>query len=385
MFTLPRQIYEGETALEEFIGFLEQENLRKIFIVTDKNLAELGLLEILLNALESFDTRVFDGVVPEPTLEVVEEGGRWAREFKPDVIIALGGGSVIDAAKGIWIKYENPEFDLETISPFRRIGVGRKSIFASIPTTSGTGSEVTLGVVYTVEREGRREKIALGSFELISNIVVLDPRFVRNLPKGLTIFTGLDALTHAVEALVATTANDFTDALAIKSIINIFEILPKLVENLDNIELRRRMHLTAMMAGMAFSNSGLGLAHGLGHALGAVLHVHHGRIVSLTLPYVVKYNMSDEASKEKYELIRRLLVLHGLAEDTEFYNQLYSFIKGIGGDVSLNKIVSKDVLVNKLNDIVELTIQDPDVIYNPVTPDVEAIEQLVMKMFDGEL
>ena len=143
--------------------------------------------------------------------------------------------------------------------------------------------------------------------------------------------------------------------------------------------------MTAMMAGMAFSNSGLGLAHGLGHALGAALHVHHGRIVSLTLPYVVKYNMSDEAVREKYELMRRLLVLHKLAEDTEFHNQLYSFIKNIGGDVSLNKIVSKDALVKKLSDIVELTIQDPDVIYNPVTPDVEAIEQLIMKMYEGEL
>lgn len=382
---LPKIIFEGEDALEQLINYLDSEGFKRIFIVTDKNLCDIGILDILIDNLKEFKYKIFNDVEPEPSINTVEKLGDEIIRFKPDAIIALGGGSVIDAAKGGWVKYEKPDMNLEEISPFIKIGTGRKSILISIPTTSGTGSEATLGVVYSKFIDDRKIKIALGSYELISNIVVLDPRFTLNLPKNLTLYTGLDALSHAVESLVSTEASEFTDALAEKVITNIFETLPDLLNNLNDISLRRKMHILADMAGIAFSNSGLGLAHGIGHIIGGLYHIHHGKAVSIPLPYVVKYNYKSEKASKKYNWISSLLYERGLADKAPFYNQLYNFISKIGGEVKYEDSVDKNKYFDEMDEYIPLILQDPDVIYNPIVPDEEDIKKILYEAYYGEL
>jgi len=382
---LPKIIFEGEDALEQFISYLDDEEFKRIFIVTDKNLSKIGILNILTERLEGFEYDIFDDVEPEPSIDTVNKLGDDVIRFKPDVIIALGGGSVIDAAKGGWVKYENPNINLEEISPFIKIGTGRKAILASIPTTSGTGSEATLGVVYSKYINDKKIKIALGSYELISSIVILDPRFTIKLPQSLTLYTGLDALSHAVESIVSTEANEFTNALAENVIINIFEVLPNLLKNLSDISLRRKMHILADMAGIAFSNSGLGLAHGIGHIIGGLYHIHHGKAVSIALPYVVKYNYNSERASKKYNWISSLLYEKGLADKAPFYSQLYNFISKIGGEVKYESSIDKNKYFGEMNEYIPLILQDPDVIYNPIVPDEEDIKKILRKAYYGEL
>ncbi len=382
---LPKIIFEGESALEEFAEHLREQGYKRLFIVTDKNLVKIGLFKLLKDSLEDFEVDYYDEVEPEPSIKNVESLSSHVIEYKPQVIIALGGGSVIDAAKGAWVKYENPSFNLEEISPFERIGVGKKSILVSIPTTSGTGSDATLGVVYSRWVEGKKEKIALGSYELISHTVVLDPRFVLGLPRSLTIYTALDALSHAVEAYVSSASNDFTDALSYKVILNVFELLPRLVDELDNIDLRRRMHMTATMGGMAFSNSGLGLAHGIAHVLGPAYGVHHGRAVSIALPYVVKYNYDSESASEKYELMRRELNRRNLAEDKPLYLQLYKFIDKLSGEITFKNIVDENTYFSSIDDLCSLILQDPDVVYNPIIPSEDNVKRLLIDIYKGNI
>lgn len=379
---MPRIIFEGESSLEEFIEYLNGEKVRKIFIVSDRVIAELDMLKILTDSLKDFEVSVYTDIEPEPTISTVESLALEVAKYKPEVIVALGGGSVIDAAKGAWIKYENPEFDLQSISPFEKIGVGEKAILASIPTTSGTGSEATLAVVYSILKDGRKEKIALGSYELVSNIIVLDPRFVVKLPRKLTIYTALDALSHATEAYVSTAANDFTDALSYKVILNVFDILPKLVENLNDIYLRRRMHFTATMGGIAFSNSGLGLAHGIAHTVGPAFTFHHGRTVSIVLPYVVKFNSLEDEVYRKYDLLSRELYKKGFADDEPFYLQLYNFIYKISGEVCFKGLIEEKKYFDSIDELSGLILQDPDVVYNPIVPGEEDVKKILRDSFN---
>ncbi|HEW94181.1 MAG TPA: iron-containing alcohol dehydrogenase [Thermoprotei archaeon] len=380
---LPKIIFEGFDALDSFIEYLRDEDVKKIFIVTDEKLYEIGLHKILTDELKDFNYTIYKDVKPEPTVDSVYKLGEAVREYKPDIIIALGGGSVIDAAKGGWILYEAPDFNIEDISPLIKIGVGRKAKLVSIPTTSGTGSEATLAVVYTRVEDGRKIKIPLGSYELVSTIVVLDPRFVVNLPKDLTLYTALDALSHAVESYVSNTSNPYTDALAEASIVNIFRYLPKLMEDLGNIELRRIIHVSADMAGIAFSNSGLGIAHGIAHIVGGRYNIHHGKSVGIVLPYAVKANYESDEARSKYEHISMRLYREGLSTKDPLYIQIYNFIKELGGSIKYSDYVSEDIFKSDLDDLISLILQDPDLIYNPIPPDYELVKKVLLDSYYG--
>lgn len=377
---LPKIIFEGEGALEDFISYLREEGYNKIFVVTDKVIKDLEIFRDFMEKLEGFVYEVFCDVEPEPSLETVYNLGEVVKRFSPEVIIAFGGGSVIDAAKGGWAIYEKPDLNLEEISPFVKIGTGKKAILTSIPTTSGTGSEATLAVVYSKYVDNVKEKIALGSYELVSTIVVLDPNIVLNLPRELTIYTALDALTHAVESYVATQANIFTQALAEKAILTIFEYLPQLLNDMNNIDLRGKIHLAADMAGVAFSNSGLGLAHAIGHVVGGRYHIHHGKAVSIILPYVVKYNYSCEEVASKYDWISTLIVEKGLSDKAPLYEQIYRFIQEIGGKTNYRDLVDASYL-EELDELIPLILQDPDSIYNPIVPSEEDIRRLLEEAY----
>ncbi len=302
---------------EESLGYLEQLEGQRAFIVTDAMIAQLGHAARVQAALEAtgFEVRIFDRVEPDPSIETARAGAAAMLEFQPDWVIGLGGGSSLDAAKAMWILYERPDIEPEGISPIEPLHLRRKARFLAIPTTSGTGSEATWALVLTNVAE--RRKIGLGSREATADLALVDPTFVMSLPPRVTADTGMDALTHAVEGFTCLWHNDFSDGLCLKAAQLIFEFLPRAYRNGDDIEARTKMHNAATIAGLGFGNSMASLAHGLGHALGGVFHVPHGRGVSLFLPYAIEYCARGEpgtAAATRYGELARFLGLPAATE-----------------------------------------------------------------------
>ena len=274
------QIVFGEGAL----GALDELEGQRALIVTDANLVDLGLVEMVQTHLDKagIEMRVFDEVEPDPCVQTVHRGAEVAEEYRPDWIIGLGGGSPIDAAKAIWILYERPDLDPAEFNPFIDLGLRQKARLITIPTTSGTGAEVTMGIVLTDNEEQR--KMGLGNRENVADIAIVDPAMSAMMPPQLTADTGLDALTHAVEGYTCTWHTDLTDGLCLNAVRLIFEYLPRAVADGSDMEARERMHNAAACAGLGFGNALASMAHAMGHTFGAVFHVPHGRAVSILLP-----------------------------------------------------------------------------------------------------
>ncbi|RAP42964.1 alcohol dehydrogenase [Rhodovulum viride] len=267
---------------------------QKVGIVTDAFMAQSGALDRVKASLKGCDVLVFDEAIPEPPLDTVSRGARLLADFGPDVILALGGGSPIDAGKAI-------------LAIVRQMSEGRYIPFVAIPTTSGTGSEVTSFAVISDPANGR--KFPLISEELVPDVALLDPEFVRTAPPKVTADTGMDVITHAIEAVVATGANHFTDAFAEKALALAFASLPRCFANGDDIEARDAMHQASCLAGLAFSAAGLGINHSLAHALGGRLHVVHGRVNAVLMPLVIAWNAEEPEAAERYARIARLIGL----------------------------------------------------------------------------
>lgn len=354
---------------------------KRIMIISDSTLERLGYVSKLEEIFKDLKVRVevYSHVEPEPTFDQVEEIGGLARKLKPDVIIAIGGGSVIDAAKGAWVLLEKEGYDLHSISPFEHLGLGRKCKLLAIPTTSGTGSEASLGIVLSEEVEGRRRKVALGSLEVVPNIVFLDAKLTTTMPSKLTVSTGVDALAHSVEALVSTEASEFTEALALRSIELIFKYLPEALKNPENLTVRSKLHIASFMAGIAFSNSGLGLAHAIAHVLGPITNLPHGTIVGILLPEVVKYNSRLGEVREKYGEVLELLKLKiGVLED-RFENLLLSFYSKIGQPTRISVAGGRvEMVEGMMEEIVDEVYQDPDLAFNPIFPSREDVKKIIV-------
>ncbi|RLC77425.1 MAG: NAD-dependent alcohol dehydrogenase [Chloroflexi bacterium] len=300
-FRSPQIVY-GDDA----ISYLTELKGRKALLVTDENLFRLGFADKVKELLEEagMETRIFCEVEPEPSLETVQKGAKFALEFKPDWIVGLGGGSCLDAAKAIWVLYENPEMDPRGINPFEEFRLREKARLIAIPTTSGTGAETTWAVVLTDREEGR--KLALGSPLNTPDIAIVDPELVMKLPPPLTASTGMDALCHAIEGFTSIWHNDFCDGLCLQAIKLVFEYLPRAYRyGEEDREARVKMHNAAAIAGLGFINSMAALAHGLGHSLGAVFHIPHGRAVGLALPYTIEYCANGGGTR--YREIARFL------------------------------------------------------------------------------
>ena len=375
-------ILVGIDSLDYLAEELFNRGHRRIFIVSDEIIVGLGFVDHLSKIFKNkgFMLKVFSEVEAEPTFENVEKAVEKAKTFNPDTIAAVGGGSVIDTAKGVWVKLEKPTYDLHEVSPMQFIGVGRKITLIAIPTTSGTGSEATLGMVLSEKTNGKT-KYALGSYELVPYISVLDPSFPAHMPRTLTIGTALDALSHASEALVSITASHFTDALALKTIELIYRYLPQVLDRPEDIEMREHIHLAAMMGGMAFSNSGLGLAHAMAHTLGPMMNVHHGAMVASILPQVIKFNSErSKMAKQKYEYAAKILNA-SLGGNQSFLERLLNFYKSIGHPACLEYYgISTEWAENNIDKIVMGTFSDPDLGYNPVMPSDQDIKNLVLSM-----
>jgi alcohol dehydrogenase class IV len=283
-FSSPQIVY-GEQALT----YLERLEGKCACIVTDANLVALGLAARVAAALAptGMQVELISEVEPDPSLDTVRRGAERMLAIQPDWIVALGGGSVMDAAKAMWVLYERPDIQPDAINPVETLGLRKKARLVTIPTTTGTGSEATWAIVLTDTVE--RRKLGLGSRENLADLAILDPELVLALPPRLTAETGLDALTHAVEGFTSTLHNDFCDGLCLQAARLLFEWLPRAVADGSDLAARTHTQNAASMAGLGFGNAMAALAHGMGHALGGIFHVAHGRAVSLFLPYAIEY------------------------------------------------------------------------------------------------
>ena len=390
ILSLPRILFFGIDSLDEFSEQLALMNFKRVMIVTDKIIRDLGLLDNLLGKIRDKveAIEVFDEVEPEPSFEVVDRGKEIADSFQPQLIIALGGGSVIDTAKGIWVKYENPDFNLEELSPFVWLNLGRKAQLIAIPTTSGTGSEVTLGVVLT--KKGESKKIAVGSYEVVPFYSIVDPIFAKSMPSKLTAITGIDALSHVMESYVAINANPFTDALGEKAFQLIYTWLPRAYKNGNDMEAREKMHIAATMAGMAFSNSGLGIAHGLAHAFGPVFKVPHGFAVGLFVPYVMVFNAERNPEvKIKYGVLAKVIGVSGFSADELFDGLMEEVIRlyeSVEAPKTLSDLeINEDEFRSKMDSIVANAYEDPEIAFNPVPVTPEDLKLICERVAEGEI
>ena len=285
---------------EDALSFLNTLDFRKIAIITDENIKKAGLLDMLRKDLpEESESMVVSDIPEEPTLSDIKERVAAVREFAPDLVIGLGGGSSMDAAKSIFTLYERPDLDIYDITPMVKLNLRNKSRLILIPTTSGTGSECTWAAVLSDEDHTRKNELA--SPEIIADYAILDPALVRKLPGGISRNTAVDAITHAVEARSNQWSNYYSDIFAEKAMELITRSLPVVLKDPDNLAAREEVHVGASMAGTAFSNSQIGLAHAMGHSLGAHSRIPHGITVALYLPQVVEF--SETEAKDSYHAL----------------------------------------------------------------------------------
>jgi alcohol dehydrogenase class IV len=357
------QIVFGAGALDH-LAYLKGT---RALIVTDALMVRLGFVDKVKAKLAEagLECDVFDQVEPEPSLQTVRRGAAFMLEKQPDWIVGLGGGSALDAAKAMWILYERPDLAPEQINPFDDLGLRRKARMAAIPTTSGTGSEATWAVVLTDTQE--QCKISTGAPECTPDIAVVDPVFAAQMPPRLTADTGLDALTHAVEGYTSSWHNDFADGPCLKAIQIIFDYLPRACADGEDMEAREKMHNAAALAGLGFINSLAATAHALGHSLGAVFHIAHGRAVSLFLPYTIQFNARGDRPA-RYVDIARFLGLPA-ADEQEGAASLVSAIRDlerqVGQPLSIRQALpdlAPEALAACLDKLVDNAERDPTIV-----------------------
>ena len=382
-FTLPRDIYFGENAMEELKVL---KGHKKAMIVTGgSSMRKHGFLAKLEQILHDagLETQLFEGVEPDPSVETVLRGAEAMRSFEPDVIVSIGGGSPIDAAKAMWVFYEHPKTKFEDIlNPFTLPRLRGKAIFVAIPSTSGTATEVTAFSVIT--DYAKKIKYPLADFEITPDIAVLDPSIALTMPKSLTANTGMDAMTHAIEAYVASARSDFSDPLALKAISMIYEYLSDSISG--SVYARGKVHIAQCLAGMAFSNALLGIVHSLAHKTGAQFDLPHGLCNAILLPYVIQYNY--RACPGRYADIARAMGLSG-ASDKQLANSLVCALRGMNRRVGIAPTFAENGVEEALFDeavdyICENAATDPCTGSNPraVTPD--DLKKIMRCAFRGE-
>ena len=407
-FRVPPKIYFKRGAVD--CALRELEGKKRAFIVTDRYLFDSGTVNSVTNVLEEMDVdyQIFFDVKPDPTLSTIDEALAMIRPYQPDVIIALGGGSPMDAAKIIWLMYEHPEVNFEDISMRfmdirKRIcsipELGKKAQMVAIPTTSGTGAEVTPFAVITDDKT--HVKYAIADYALTPNMAIIDANFVDSMPKGLTAASGFDALVHAVEAYVSTMATNFTNSTALEAIKQIFRYLPRSYQNGANDPIaREKVHHAATIAGMAFANSFLGLCHSMAHKLGGAFNIPHGIANALLFNQVIRYNATDcprkqaifpqykfPSAKLRYGQIANNLQLEG-ANDDEKLDNLLKAINKLKDDIEIPHSikdwgVKEEDFYAKLDEIVERAFDDQCTGANPVYPLMEDIRQIYIDAYNG--
>ena len=385
-FTLPRDLYYGKNSLETLKTL---KGKKAIIVVGGGSMKRFGFLDKVENYLHEagIETRLFENVEPDPSVETVMKGAAAMREFEPDWIISIGGGSPIDAAKAMWVFYEYPDCTFEQlITPFSFPELRQKARFLAIPSTSGTATEVTAFSVITDYKKGI--KYPLADFNITPDVAIVDPALAETMPKKLTAHTGMDALTHAIEAYVSTAASVFTDPLALKAIKMVFDYLPDSYDG--DMAAREQMHYAQCLAGMAFSNALLGIVHSMAHKTGAVFstgHIAHGCANAMYLPYVIKYNAKDERAMQRYGEIADYVGIKGntLEEKIEALRQkIWAYNKkfDIPHDLKEYGIVEEE-FKQKLPEFAKNAVADACTGSNPRAITPEQMEKLFTCCYDG--
>jgi len=409
-FKIPPKIYFEKDSIQ----YLENmEGISRAFIVTDPTMVKLGYVDKALYYLRKREqychAKIYSDVEPDPDVDTIMRGVEEMRDFKPDVIIAIGGGSAIDAAKGMWLFYEHPDATFDGLKQKfmdirKRVvkfpNLGRLAKFVAVPTTSGTGSEVTAFAVIT-DRKNGNIKYPLADYALKPDVAIIDPQFVMSLPKSATADTGMDVLTHALEAYVSNMASDYTDGLALQAIDLVFDYLKRAYENGEKDEkAREKMHNASCIAGMAFTNAFLGLNHSMAHKLGGEYHIPHGRANAILLPYVIKYNATKPTkfatfpkydhfiADEKYAKAARFVGFEGKTVEESvdnLINAIIQLMKDLNLPMSIKDCgIDEQVFMSKLRELSENAHDDQCTGANPRYPLVEEIMEIYKKAYYGE-
>ena len=409
-FKVPPKIYFENDSIQ----YLQKmEGIERAFIVTDPTMVKLGNVDKVLYYLRKREkychSEIYSDVEPDPDVEAIMRGVQAMRQFQPDVIIALGGGSAMDAAKGMWLFYEHPEATFDGLKlkfmdirkrAYKFPRLGAKAQMVCIPTTSGTGSEVTSFSVVTDKKNGNI-KYPLADYALTPGVAIIDPQFVMSLPKSATADTGLDVLTHALEAYVSVMASDYTDGLALQAIGMVFEYLPRAYKNgaTDTVA-REKMHNASCIAGMAFTNAFLGLNHSMAHKLGGDYHIPHGRANAILLPYVVEYNAQKPTkfatfpkyekfiADEKYARIAQYIGKGGKTVQESVQNLVQAIRdleREVGAPASIQECgIDEKLFFDNLQRLSENAHEDQCTTANPRYPLISEIAELYTKAYYGK-
>ena len=406
-FKIPEKIYFEAGSIQ----YLEKmPDIERAFIVTDEGMVKLGYVDKILyhlrNRRQYVHSEIFSAVESDPSFDTIMKGVEAMKSFNPDVIIAIGGGSPIDAAKGMWLLYEHPDADLEGLKlkfmdirkrTYKFPKLGQKCKMVAIPTTSGTGSEVTSFAVITDKEKNK--KYPLADYELTPDVAIVDPDLVMSLPKSVTADTGMDVLTHALEAYVSNMASDYTDGLAEKAVELVFKYLKEAYDDGTNKQAREKMHNASTIAGMAFTNAFLGVCHSMAHKIGAEFHLPHGKINAILLPYVVRYNSSMPTkfvsfpkyeyyiADEKYYTMAKKVGLKADSKE-EGINSLIEKIKEMNEHLNIPKSfkdagIDEQEFLAKVDMLADRAFEDQCTTANPRVPLVEEIKQIMLDSYYG--
>lgn len=406
-FKVPEKIYFEAGS----IGYLEKmPEITRAFIVTDESMVKLGYIDKILYHLRKrhdyVHSEIFSEVESDPSFETIEKGLKMMNEFKPDVIIAVGGGSPIDAAKGMWLFYEHPDADVEGLKlkfmdirkrTYKFPKLGTKAKMVAIPTTSGTGSEVTSFAVLTDKKLNK--KYPLADYELTPDVAIVDPDLVMSLPKKITADTGMDVLTHAIESYVSNMASDYTDGLAEKALELVFKNIREAYNHGDNKTAREHMHNASTIAGMAFTNAFLGVNHSLAHKIGAEFHLAHGRINAILLPYVIRYNSQMPTkfvsfpkyeyfiADKKYADLARRMNFPAFTNEEGVWSLIHE-IQKLNEDLEIEKSfkeagVDEQEFLSKVDMLADRAFEDQCTTANPRVPLVSELKQILIDSYYG--
>lgn len=407
-FKVPKKIYFEANS----IRYLEtMSDVNRVMIVTDKGMSQLGYVQKIVDVLNRRQSAVvieiFDQVEPDPSIQTVDAGAKVMLDFKPDTIIALGGGSPMDAAKVMWLKYEHPEVNFDDLKQkfidIRKRSIkypelGHKASLVCIPTTSGTGSEVTPFAV--ISDPTVNKKYPLADYALTPSVAIIDGELAKSLPPHIAADTGMDVLTHAIESYVSVLASDFTDGLALQAIRLVFDYLPRSVKNgASDFEAKEKMHNAATIAGMAFGNAFLGINHSLAHKIGGLFHVPHGRANAILLPYVIMYNGTQPSklstwpkythyqADQKYQQVARTLGLDGKTTESgvkALATATFELSKSLNIPTSFKETgIDREAFMSQLEFLAFNAYEDQCSPANPRQPLVEDLKKILIDAYEG--